>query len=161
MHKLRVGVIRGGPSTEYDVSLKTGQSVLAHLPTDKYIGRDIFIDRSGTWHVRGMSVEPGRAIEQVDVIFNALHGAYGEDGGVQRVLDTYRIPYTGSGALGSSISMNKVLTKHALRGVDMRFAPHLEIRRAHCSEETVRGVFHKLNPPYVVKPRDGGSSSGA
>ncbi|MBP9759925.1 MAG: ATP-grasp domain-containing protein [Candidatus Pacebacteria bacterium] len=114
MYKPCVGVLRGGPSSEYSVSLKTGQTVLQHLSAEKYNTRDILIDKSGAWHLRGMPIEPARALDQVDVVFNALHGAYGEDGTVQRMLDTHGVRYTGSGALGSGIAMNKVLTKRHL-----------------------------------------------
>lgn len=160
MFKKVVGVLRGGPSAEYEVSLKTGRTVLEGLPKERYDVRDIFIDREGVWHVRGVPVEPARALDQVDVVFNALHGAYGEDGTVQRLLDTHRVPYTGSDAFSSAVGMNKPLAKKGLRPSGMAFAAHAVLSRDDCGEEMLRSVFHTLSPPYVVKPAKGGSSYG-
>ena len=110
MSKKKVGVLRGGPSSEYEVSLKTGKSVIDNL-ADRYEVLDIFIDKEGTWHYLGAPITPEKVFKKVDVIFNALHGAYGEDGTVQKLLDTFGVPYTGSTALASAVGMNKVLSK--------------------------------------------------
>ena len=72
MSKIVVGVLRGGPSSEYDVSLTTGGSVLQHLP-EKYIGHDIFISQDGVWHSYGLARPPEKILRKVDVVFNALH----------------------------------------------------------------------------------------
>ena len=96
MSRLTVGVLRGGPSNEYDISLQTGAEVLHALPEEKYAARDIFIDREGQWHLLGMPRSPDRALRGVDVVVNALHGKYGEDGRVQQLLDRFGVPYTGS-----------------------------------------------------------------
>ena len=61
MNRIQVGVLRGGPGSEYEVSLKTGASILKHLPKEKYAAKDIFIGKDGTWHYRGMPIEPARA----------------------------------------------------------------------------------------------------
>ncbi len=106
--------MRGGPSPEYEVSLKTGRNVLQHLSRDRFEPVDLFIDRHGTWHVRGKPIEPARALGQVDVVFNALHGKYGEDGALQRYMDMHRVRYTGSTALASGVAMHKALTKREL-----------------------------------------------
>ena len=95
MAMIRVGVVRGGPGHEYEVSLKTGQSVLKYLAPEKYQVKDILITRDGTWHVNGLETTPDRLTPQVDLIFNALHGEYGEDGEIQALLDDLGIPYTG------------------------------------------------------------------
>ena len=110
----RVGVIRGGPSSEYEVSLKTGGSVLQYLP-EQYEGHDILIDRRGQWHLGGLPTTPARAARQVDVIFNAMHGEYGEDGKVQNLLDQLGVPYTGSGTFASAVGMNKALAKNVFK----------------------------------------------
>src|SRR3989344_951002 len=85
-NKITVGVIRGGPSNEYDVSLRTGGEILKNMP-DKYRVQDIFISRDGAWHIGGLERPPERILSQVDVVFNALHGRYGEDGKLQRTLE--------------------------------------------------------------------------
>ena len=115
MSKIRVGVLRGGPSSEYDISLQTGSTVLKGLAhqkfEDKYHLYDIYIAKDGTWHMHGVPITPAHAVGHVDVFFNALHGQYGEDGKVQQTLDDYHARYTGSGVLASAVGMNKALTK--------------------------------------------------
>lgn len=161
MARVKVGVLRGGPSKEFEVSLKTGQAVLEHVPSDRFEVRDIFIDKQGTWHLRGMPMEPTRIVEKFDVIFNALHGAYGEDGTVQRLLEAHHIPYSGSDALGSALGIHKHLAKQALCTVSGIYqAPHVVLERQACGEEALRAVLETLHAPLVVKPTDGGSSFG-
>lgn len=158
-HKLRVGVLRGGPSSEYDVSLKTGGAVLKHLP-EKFISHDIFISKDGTWHRDGIERTPRRALHHIDVVFNALHGEFGEDGKIQRILDTLGVPYTGSGTLASSIGMNKVLTKKAFAQHGIRTPYHTVIRRSDNLQEKVTHAFERYMLPIVVKPATSGSSLG-
>jgi len=111
--------------------------------------------------MRGMPAEPARIVEKVDVVFNALHGAYGEDGAVQRLLETHRVPYTGTDALGSALGMRKHLAKQALGAVPGIYqAPHVVLGRRDCSEDALRRVLETLHAPLVVKPADGGSSFG-
>ncbi len=157
--KKRVGVLRGGPSGEYEVSLKTGNTVLAHLPPH-YEPIDILIDKKGVWHVGGLPKSPESVLRLVDVVFNALHGDYGEDGKVQQLLDAFGVPYTGSGAVASALSMNKYLTKKVYIARGLR-TPHFEIlRREDIERPKLFGVFANLNKPLVVKPASAGSSLG-
>src|SRR3989344_6778687 len=108
MARTVVGVLRGGASSEYDLSLKTGGAILNALPESDYDVRDILIDKQGYWHSQGRPAEPHRAIAQVDVVVNGLHGGAGEDGRVQRILESAGIPYTGSRAHSSALSLNKI-----------------------------------------------------
>src|SRR3989344_3801515 len=108
MARTVVGVLRCGTSNEYDLSLKTGAAMLNALPDDSYDARDILIDKRGLWHARGVPVEPARALSQVDVVLNALHGGVGEDGTVARVLERAGVPYTGSGPMQLALSLNKL-----------------------------------------------------
>jgi len=111
MNRIRVGVLRGGPSSEYEVSLKTGAAVINHIPRDIYDIQDIFISRDGVWHKNGAPIVPHNIFPNLDVVFNALHGQYGEDGKVQHILEMHKIPFTGSGSFSSVLGMNKVLSK--------------------------------------------------
>lgn len=157
---MRIAVLRGGPSNEFDVSLKTGATVLQHLPAEKYDPRDIFIDRAGTWHVRGFPVEPARAIENTDCVINALHGAYGEDGQIQKLLDTFSVPYTGSGALASALGMHKVRTKERARAVNIPTALHVVLHKDDASPTKILSLFREFPQPSVIKPAQSGSSVG-
>ena len=104
-------MLRGGPSLEHEVSLKTGETVLRNLP--KYSAKDIFISKEGEWHLNGKPAHHDQIFRQIDVIFNALHGEYGEDGKVQQLLEAFGIPYTGSGVMASALGMNKILARQA------------------------------------------------
>lgn len=161
MSKIRVGVLRGGPSSEYEVSLKTGHTILQSLQ-DQYEPHDIFIDRTGAWHHGGVAIQPPEALKRVDVIFNALHGEYGEDGKVQRLLETFGVPYTGSASLPSAIAMNKAMTKESLKDLPIRMARHVVIDAEENPnvEDQIIYIFRTFPQPSVVKPMSLGSSVG-
>ena len=74
MTKTKVAVLRGGPSSEYDVSLKSGATVLDNLNREKYEPIDIFVDKNGEWYIGGIQKKPEAALADTDVVWNALHG---------------------------------------------------------------------------------------
>ncbi len=171
--KIRVGVVRGGTSSEYPVSLQTGGTVIKHLPTSKYRVHDVLITRDGKWHFDGVEKKPEQIMKHVDVLFNALHGSFGEDGKIQTLLDAYKAAYTGSGALASAVAMNKVLTKkhlahHAAQGGGssgagkIKTAVHLVLRKEEVKNVAKKAaeVFRSFPHPAVVKPASAGSSIG-
>jgi len=160
MHKIRVGVLRGGPSSEYDVSLKTGGAVLKHLP-EKYQAHDIFISKDGAWHFEGVVKTPGEILRKVDVIFNAMHGEFGEDGKVQAILDDFSMPYTGSGSLASALGMNKILAKQVFLSNGIKTPLHVTVNiQDQGLQNQVMNIFKKFPMPVVVKPATTGSSVG-
>ncbi len=154
-----VGVLRGGPSSEYEVSLSSGSEVLKHLP-EGYVPIDIFISKQGEWHVDGHVVQPQDILKKVDVVFNALHGEYGEDGKVQGILEREEVSYTGSTSLASAVGMNKAMTKKILKVHDVRMPIHMVLHKNDLCSEKVREVFHTFPQPSVIKPLFGGSSVG-
>lgn len=160
MSQIRVGVLRGGPGGEYDVSLQSGKSVLANLSREKYDPLDVLITKSGTWHLAGLPTNPDRLARQVDVVFNALHGEFGEDGRVQSLLDAAGIPYTGSGIFASAIGMKKHLAKNILAKQSIRAPLGVSLDSTRAAEDNARQAFLKISPPWVVKPDDRGSSLG-
>ena len=160
MANIRVGVLRGGPSSEYDVSLRTGASVLEHLP-ERYDRTDILIDRDGKWHMNGLPVSPDRVFARHDVIVNALHGVYGEDGKIQQMMDSRGVRYGGSGALASAITMNKQLAKRHLAQAGIRTPHGVVFTRSMGETPTIaHAVYKKIAPGWFVKPVSGGSSIG-
>ncbi len=160
MSKIRVAVLRGGPSSEYEISLKTGESVLKHVPEDKYAPQDIFIDRSGVWHLRGIPALPSRVLKQTDVVFNALHGEWGEDGKVQRLLEIFGVPFTGSGSFASAIAMNKLLAKQYLMREGVKTPRYVVLRVSDTLERELVDIFRHFPQPSVIKPLNRGSSVG-
>lgn len=159
MARTRVGVIRGGPSSEYDVSLKTGAAVLKNLP-EKYEPVDIFIDKKGEWYSRGLAVRPERVLPHLDVAFIALHGKYGEDGQIQKILESHRVPYAGSEPVPSALGINKHLAKEAFKRQGLKVPYHTLLRGGEMSERHIIDAYRKIPQPCVVKPVDGGSSMG-
>lgn len=161
MSKLRVAVLRGGPSAEHDVSMRTGQSVIGALDaSSRYVPVDVVVTRGGEWVIEGFTRKPQTFLETVDAVFIALHGAYGEDGEVQRILTRAGVPYTGSTSYPSALAMNKILTKDHLYDLPMKFAPHIRVT-ADQSTNLVRvsnRVEELLGSECVVKPIMGGSS---
>lgn len=161
MKHLRVAVLRGGPSDEYDISMMTGAEVIASLKRQGIDVVDVVISRKGIWMVHGFERSPKDALVFVDIVFNALHGAYGEDGTLQRELDRFGIPYTGSRAYPSALAINKILTKDVLRSVGIKTPPHLRVSRLGTDVRRVATTIESLfGPVYMVKPVKGGSSIG-
>lgn len=160
MSKIRVGVLRGGLGNEYYVSLKTGATVLAALPRDRYEAHDILITNAGEWHYDGVPTAPAKLAQQIDVVFNALHGEFGEDGKVQKILDLFNIPYTGSPAIPSAIGMNKELAKKYFAAVGIKVPRGSVVSRGEEISEVVARVGAEISAPYVTKPLSGGSSIG-
>lgn len=157
--KTRVAVLSGGPSSEFEVSLKTGRTVLDSLP-EEYTGHDIFIDKAGNWHFEGVRRDPKDILKKVDVVFNALHGEFGEDGKLQKLLDSFGVPYTGSGALASAIGMHKALTKKLSKAHGIKTAHFVTLKSHELTHAKVVELFKTFPMPAIVKPVTSGSSIG-
>lgn len=162
----RVGVLRGGPSSEYEVSLNSGAAVLAALRTKLdhlYEARDILIDLAGKWHVDGREFSPAEAHHHFDVAWNALHGAYGEDGKIQAILEAHGIPFTGSDSLSSAVAMNKIITKDNLKKHELKSPYWKEVLSSDVEadpEAAAAQLFRGFILPAIVKPSGSGSSVG-
>ncbi len=155
-----VGVLRGGPSKEHEVSLNTGAAILANLSPDRYTVRDIFIDRAGAWHIQGRPVSPPEALRSIDAVIIGLHGEFGEDGEVQRLLDRLGVPYTGSNSFASYLAMHKVMAKERAREVGVLTPEYRFVQDLETMEDTLRDVIRSFHQPVVVKPVRWGSSVG-
>ncbi|MBU6490554.1 ATP-grasp domain-containing protein [Patescibacteria group bacterium] len=155
-----VGVLRGGPSREHEVSLKTGAAILANLPEDQFLARDIYIDKNGGWHDRGRPTAPDRVLRQLDVILIGLHGEYGEDGGVQKLLDRFGVPYAGADSFGSYLAMHKLMAKVRAQETGLFTPKFRHIERVADAEAAVREIIRAFPQPVVVKPVGWGSSIG-
>ncbi len=141
----KVAVLMGGPSREREVSLSSGRECAAAL---RDIGYNVVeVDAGPDLAARLIEISP-------DVVFNALHGRWGEDGCVQGLLEWMQIPYTHSGVLASSLAMDKARTKEAY------VAAGLPICESVLSTREAVQANHILKPPYVVKPNREGSSVG-
>lgn len=141
----KVAVVMGGPSSERQVSLSTGKECADGL-------------RAAGFEV--VEIDAGADLPQqlrdtgADVAFNALHGRWGEDGVVQGLFEWMQIPYTHSGVLASALAMDKERSKAAYRAAGL---PVVDSCLAAADEVRAR---HVMQPPYVVKPNNEGSSVG-
>jgi D-alanine-D-alanine ligase len=141
----RICVLMGGPSAEREVSLSSGHECAKALRDE---GFDVVeLDAGPDLVERLKSINP-------DVVFNALHGRWGEDGCVQGILEWLRIPYTHSGVLASSLAMDKERTKAVFRGAGLPVVDSILAEKRTVEQE------HVMTPPYVVKPNNEGSSVG-
>lgn len=141
----RVVVLLGGRSAERDVSLSSGKGCAAALRAE---GFDV------------IEIDPGEAPElqlreaKPDVVFNALHGRWGEDGCIQGLLELLRIRYTHSGVLASALAMHKQRSKDVYRAAGLPIVNSIVVDRREAAAR------HLMEPPYVVKPVNEGSSVG-
>lgn len=161
--RLTVAVIRGGTSTEHDVSLASGDSIadaVRHLGHDVV---DVLIDRDGAWRTvdtMGLSAVIG-VLQGVDVAIPALHGSRGEDGTVQGLLDCIDVPYVGSGVLSSATCLDKARTKLVLAAAGLHVAEGVVVRRTDEVAAAARRLSSAgLAGRLFVKPLRGGSSIG-
>lgn len=144
MNKLKLAVIFGGMSTEHDVSIVSGTSVIRKLDKEKYDIFAIYIDKEGYWYEYnpcekqykvGDNIDnikninnPIEYIRKMDCIFPVLHGLYGEDGSIQGLFELIKVPYVGCKVLASSISMDKVYTKIIFEKAGLNQAKYIYIR---------------------------------
>ncbi|HLY05916.1 MAG TPA: D-alanine--D-alanine ligase [Rhizomicrobium sp.] len=141
----RIAVLLGGRSAEREVSLVSGHACAEALRAEGFDA--VEIDAQG-------DVAQELAQAAPDAVFNALHGRWGEDGCVQGLLELLRIPYTHSGVLASALAMHKERAKDVFRAAGISVAKSIVVPRREAS------LRHAMEPPYVVKPVNEGSSVG-
>jgi D-alanine-D-alanine ligase len=134
--------------------------MLASLSPEQFTVRDIYIDKQGVWHERGRATTPADVLRTLDVALIGLHGEYGEDGEVQKILERAGVPYTGSDALSSFTAMHKVLAKERAKELGIRTAEYRFIESVEDIEPMVSEAVRTFMQPVVVKPLRWGSSVG-
>ena len=187
---LRVAVLMGGTSAEHDVSVCSGLNVLDALDPARFTAVPVYLRRDGRWVFGfrppapdlsrppgsvsagggdGSPAPPPQAGEGTferlrsgafDVVFIALHGAGGEDGSVQGMLELAGVAYTGSGVLASALAMDKVRSKRMLAAVGVPVARHATARAGEAPAAAAARVTEQIGVPCVIKPAVGGSSFG-
>jgi len=143
----RVAVLMGGASAEREVSLVSGKACAEALRAEGYDVTTIDAGRDVAALIAALEPRP-------DVVFNALHGRYGEDGCIQGVLNLMGIPYTHSGLLASALAMDKPMAKRIFAAAGLRCPGGQLVTR----EEFAKG--EPVARPYVIKPYNEGSSVG-
>jgi D-alanine--D-alanine ligase len=149
----RIGVLMGGPSSERQISLKSGKAVCEALKKSdvEIIAIDIETDNIKE-NIRLIKSK------KIDCAFIALHGRFGEDGQIQEILETLKIPYTGSGVLASKLAMDKVAARKIFQGNGLSVPRYKEINSS--SQAGNLEILNGLNWPLVIKPATHGSSIG-
>ncbi len=144
MNKIKLAVIFGGMSTEHDVSIVSGTSIIRNLDKEKYDIYPLYIDKQGNWYKYKESEKVYKVgdevenieyldnsieyLKQMDCIFPVLHGLYGEDGTIQGLFELIKVPYVGCKVLASSISMDKAYTKIIFEKAGLNQAEYVYIR---------------------------------
>ncbi len=146
----RIGVLLGGLSPESDVSRRSGSAMAAALQRLGYSVTALEADRS-----LAAALEHSR----IEIAMIALHGPLGEDGTVQGLLELMGIPYTGSGVLASAVAMHKALSKKIFAFHELPTPAFQVLSSPDCDAEPA-SVQVTIQPPFVVKPCEGGSSIG-
>jgi D-alanine-D-alanine ligase len=142
----KIAVLLGGRSSEREISLVSGRGCAGALREEGY--EVVEIDPSAS----DLAAQLNAA--KPDVVFNALHGRFGEDGCVQGLLELMRMPYTHSGVLASALAMHKQRAKDVYAAAGLPVAKSIVVDRKAAAKE------HLMEPPYVVKPVNEGSSVG-
>jgi len=149
-NKIRIAVLSGGWSKERSVSINSGKAVLGALDKGKYeiFSFDPKDDLNVLWQQR----------YELDLVFNVLHGKYGEDGRIQGLLEVFGIPFVGSGVLSSAMAMNKRVTKEVYRSVGLRVPKDIILKKEEVV--SISKIRDMLGTPVVIKPVSEGSSIG-
>lgn len=153
MRDKHIIVLMGGPSAEAEVSRRTGAAIAEALITKGY-------------HVSTLELNPRTVLQDIenlkgDVVFNAIHGRYGEDGALQGVLEMAEIPYTGSGIMAHSVGMNKKVSKDVFKGAQIPTAESVSYNgNLQSKDDIIKDIEAKFSLPVVLKPATQGSSIG-
>lgn len=155
----KIAVLFGGKSSERDISIISGKEVIKNLNSNKYQVFEVEIQDDGiTWKHKDSNTTDYAALLRklsIEVVFIALHGAGGEDGSVQGLLDLLGIKYTGSGVLASSLAMDKIYSKSIFANNQLLTPRSVEVKSVLGKKKA-----NALNMPLFVKPARGGSSIG-
>ena len=144
----KIAVLMGGPSSEAEVSRRSGKNVFKALQNLGYKNVELI---EVTENIAEVLKE-----KNIEIVYNAMHGKYGEDGCIQGMLEVMQIPYTGCGVLASSVCMNKEYTKNILKGAGIPLIKSVLVRK----DEDYKDKIKDLKYPFMLKPVSEGSSIG-
>lgn len=164
MKKIKVGVVFGGQSTEHEVSVVSGSSVIKNLNKEKYEICPMYIKKNGEWYLYTKPVEQieifkidekPQELERIDNVFEklkeqeviipVLHGLYGEDGTIQGLLELLKLPYVGCKVLASSICMDKIYAKYIFERANLKQAKYIVIKANRKDENRYEYIDDKLD----------------
>lgn len=152
MKQKRIAVVVGGPSSEAEVSRNTGAAIADALTSKGYA-------------VETIELVPQQLVEtlkekKIDVVFNALHGRYGEDGVLQGLCEMMGLPYTGPGVMASAVGMSKVMSKCAFQGAGIPTSPFAYYFSSQGLDVIADDIVSRFDLPLVIKSSAQGSTIG-
>ncbi len=146
--KAKIAVLMGGPSSEAEISRRSGKNVFKALQNLGYKNAELIeVDENIAATLRTKNIE---------FVYNAMHGRFGEDGCIQGMLEVMGIPYTGCGVMASSVCMNKEYTKNILKEAGIPLIKSVLIKKGEDYKEKIK----ELKYPFMLKPVSEGSSIG-
>lgn len=146
----KIVILMGGWNEESEVSLQSGNAVLSCLKNNGFSDvYPLYLDHNLISNLQ--KIKP-------DIVFNALHGKFGEDGNLQSILNFLQIPYTHSGLLTSAIGMDKITSAKIIKTMDVVKSPNFSILRRGSYDNS--SIINNIGYPFVIKPLNSGSSVG-
>ena len=144
----KIAVLMGGPSSEAEISRRSGKNIFNALKNLGYINAELVeVDENIAKTLREKNIE---------LVYNAMHGKFGEDGCIQGMLEVMGIPYTGCGVMASAVCMNKEFTKNVLKEAGIPLIKSVLVRKDESYKEKIKGLKY----PFMLKPVSEGSSLG-
>lgn len=160
-HRTKIGVIRGGQTPEFELSLKTGSEVLKRIRNKHaYQAIDVVVDQEGLWHVDGKEINKNYLADYIDLAWIVIHG---DNGSIQHHLENLKIPYLGSDPVTADLTFNRGRLKQRLKDLGLQTPDHIQLENMYTGdmddvmrdrfvEERAFEVFGKLPGPWVIKP---------
>lgn len=148
--KKKIAVLMGGPSPEYEVSLQSGENVIRNLNRNKFDVSGIVVNQDGQFPI------PPQSPRKFDLAFIAMHGPFGEDGTIQKILDEIGMAYTGSGATVSQLGMDKIASKNLFLKEGIPTPDFMVVG----SVGGIKDAAESFGLPLMIKPSNQGSSVG-
>ena len=144
----------GGPGEEHGVSVNSGKNVISGIDTEKYELHTIFVDKKGGWILDGKERDLKKILKEIKdyLVWSVVHGTYGEDGKLQKILEGKKIKFIGTGSTASKVTMSKDGTQKILEKNKIRYPNGIVLKKY--KEEL------GLHYPVIAKPDEGGSSFG-
>jgi D-alanine-D-alanine ligase len=181
-NKKKVAILYGGRSVEHGVSVNSARNIFEYIDKERFEPLPMGITRNGQWYLTSnvtRDIEQGKALGLIldaqspgfmllssgdrmkaDIIFPVLHGTDGEDGSIQGMIKAMDIPMVGTGVLGSSVSMNKIVAKQLLKVAGLPVTKFLAFHYSQQADISFTEVKKNLGLPFMVKSASLGSSVG-
>ncbi|MBT1706182.1 D-alanine--D-alanine ligase family protein [Chryseosolibacter indicus] len=178
----KVAILYGGRSVEHGVSVNSARNIFEYINKDLFEPLPIGISKTGQWFLTSgvtKDIEQGKALGlildaqrpgftllssgdriKVDIIFPVLHGTDGEDGSIQGLIKAMDIPMVGTGVLGSSMSMNKIVAKRLLKEAGIPVTNFVTFHYTEKDKISFKSISEKIGVPFMVKSASLGSSVG-